>query len=65
MVLWKYSLREMLNRRGRAALTLLSIVIGVGIVVSASIATTHSISNTIQTAPISLRRVSMMWATNR
>ena len=39
MVLWKYSLREMLNRRARAALTLLSIVIGVGIVVSASIAT--------------------------
>jgi len=39
MVLWKYSLREMLNRRARAALTLLSIIIGVGIVVSANIAT--------------------------
>ena len=39
MVLWKFSLREMLNRPVRATLTLLSIIIGVGIIVSASIAT--------------------------
>ncbi len=39
MVLWKFSLRAMRSRPGRAALTLLSIVIGVAIVVSVSIGT--------------------------
>ncbi|MEN6495246.1 MAG: FtsX-like permease family protein [Thermoguttaceae bacterium] len=39
MVLWKFSLREVLCHPGRAALTLLSIVIGVAAVVSVSVAT--------------------------
>jgi putative ABC transport system permease protein len=39
MVLWKFSIREMLSRPGRAVLTLLSIVIGVAAVVSVTVAT--------------------------
>lgn len=39
MVLWKFSLREVLGHPGRALLTLLSIVIGVAAVVAVSVAT--------------------------
>ncbi len=39
MVLWKFSLREVLSHPGRALLTLLSIVIGVAAVVAVSVAT--------------------------
>jgi putative ABC transport system permease protein len=39
MVLWKYSFREVVSRRGRALMTLSSIVIAVAAVVSVSIAT--------------------------
>lgn len=39
MVLWKYTLREVAARRGRFALSLFSIVLGVAAVVSVSIAT--------------------------
>jgi putative ABC transport system permease protein len=43
MILWKFTLREVKNRPGRATLTLLSIVIGVAAVVSVSVgtSTTH------------------------
>jgi putative ABC transport system permease protein len=39
MVLWKYSFREVVSRRGRAIMTLASIVIAVATVVSVSVAT--------------------------
>jgi len=39
MVLWKYSFREVVSRRGRAILTLASIVIAVATVVSVSVST--------------------------
>ena len=39
MVLWKFTLRGMLSRPGRTALTFLSLTIGVAIVVAVSIAT--------------------------
>ena len=39
MVLWKYSFREVVSRRGRAIMTLASIVIAVAAVVSVSVAT--------------------------
>lgn len=39
MVLWKFSLREVLGHPGRAVLTLLSMVIGVAAVVAVSVAT--------------------------
>src|SRR5688500_13910715 len=38
MTLWKFTLREVRNRPGRAILTLLSVVIGVAAVVSVTIA---------------------------
>ena len=43
MILWKFTLREVKNRPGRATLTLLSIVIGVAAVVAVTVgtATTH------------------------
>jgi putative ABC transport system permease protein len=43
MILWKFTLREVFNRPGRALLTLLSIVIGVAAVVAVTVgtATTH------------------------
>jgi putative ABC transport system permease protein len=40
MVLWKFTLRELKNRPGRAILTLLSIVIGVAAIVSVNVTTT-------------------------
>ncbi|MBN2578368.1 MAG: ABC transporter permease [Pirellulales bacterium] len=40
MVLWRFTFREILNRPGRATLTLLSIVIGVAAVVSVTVSTT-------------------------
>ena len=39
MILWKFTLREVKNRPGRATLTMLSIVIGVAAVVSVTIGT--------------------------
>ena len=43
MILWKFTLREVKSRPGRATLTLLSIVIGVAAVVAVTVgtATTH------------------------
>jgi putative ABC transport system permease protein len=40
MVLWRFTFREILNRPGRATLTLLSIVIGVAAVVAVTVSTT-------------------------
>ena len=39
MILWKFTLREVKSRPGRATLTLLSIVIGVAAVVAVSVGT--------------------------
>ena len=39
MILWKFTLREIKNRPGRATLTLLSIVIGVAAVVAVTVGT--------------------------
>jgi len=39
MVLWRFTLREIFSRPGRATLTLLSIVIGVAAVVSVTVST--------------------------
>ena len=40
MILWKFTLRELKNRPGRATLTLMSIVIGVAAIVSVNVTTT-------------------------
>ena len=39
MILWRFSLREIRSRPGRAALTVLSVVLGVASVVSVTLAT--------------------------
>ena len=39
MILWKFTLREIKSRPGRATLTLLSIVIGVAAVVAVTVST--------------------------
>ena len=39
MVLWKFTLREVVSRPGRATLTLLSIIIGVAAVVAVTVGT--------------------------
>ena len=39
MILWKFTLREVKSRPGRATLTLLSIVIGVAAVVAVTVGT--------------------------
>jgi len=42
MILWKFTLREIKNRPGRATLTLLSIVIGVAAVVAVAVGTSST-----------------------
>ena len=52
MILWKFTVREIKNRPGRATLTLLSIVIGVAAVIAVSVgtATTHQASKDMYAA---------------
>jgi len=53
MILWKFTLREIKNRPGRATLTLLSIVIGVAAVVAVAVGTS-STNEACQTMYLSL-----------
>lgn len=52
MILWKFTVREIKNRPGRATLTLLSIVIGVAAVIAVTVgtATTHQASKDMYAA---------------